>query len=232
MMKTVLGLGVLAIGVGGLALFLLFAGDSPSSEVVGTESERVPVTDQVKTVEPIAGQGSLESLLALAQDLECTISYTPVGETAPVVGTYFTTSGMMRGDFEVPGLDAGTVSSLVVRDNALYTWSTIQGQVYGMKIDLAAAAASASTTPDTHEPVPFDAPVDYECKAWPVVDKSIFELPGDVLFKDFSTVVGGGMEYGTIYEESAVPATSPCDLCNQVSPGPGQDECRARFACQ
>jgi len=232
-MKTVLSLGVVAIGVGGLALFLLLAGESPSSEDVENHAEISPLPDQVKTSEPLAGKGSLESLLALAQDLECTISYTPLGETVPVVGTYFTTSGMMRGDFQVPGLDAGTVSSLIVRDTMLYTWSTIQGQVYGMKIDLAAKATTpASSTPDTHEPVPFDAPVDYECTPWLVVDKSIFELPGDVLFQDFSTVVGAGMEYGTIYEESALPATSPCDLCNQVSSGPGQDECRARFACQ
>lgn len=235
-MKQILGVSVvLAIAVGGLAFFLLFAGNTKEAAPLGGGVEVGSSTEPMDmTAQPITGVGSLESLLARAENLECSISYTPVGETAPVTGTYFTTSGMMRGDFVVPGLDPDTVSSLVVRDETLYTWSTIQGQTYGMKVSLAMPTSTVAThdSLEAHEPVPFDAPVRYDCTPWLLVDKSIFELPSDVLFRDFASVSGGGMEYGTVYEESALPATSPCDLCNQVSPGPGQDECKARFSCE
>jgi hypothetical protein len=112
----------------------------------------------------------------------------------------------------------------------------MNGEGYGMQIDLATLTTSKSeeSAPDTNEPVPLDTPVEYSCKAWVAKDDSIFELPGDVVFKDYTSLMNVGMEYGNVYEEAPVgsPAGSPCDLCNQVPAGEGQDECKARFQCQ
>ncbi len=53
----------------------------------------------------------------------------------------------------------------------------------------------------SNEPVARDEMVDYSCTVWTNIDKSIFEPPSTVLFRDPSMLMQEGMEYGTIYEE-------------------------------
>lgn len=217
-----------AVVVGSGAVYFLL-NDRPVAEVQSTEKNEVEKIEETKN-EPVAGRGSLKNILALAQNLECTIDY----ETqVKVSGTYFTSQGKMRGDFVVPSAQGDVLSSLIMRDNKMYTWSEIQGKKYGMQFDLSevAAAREAGDIPDTREPVPLDAAVNYDCKPWVSFDGSIFEPPSDIIFQDFSKVINQGMEYSTIYEEKT-DTTNQCAMCAKVPAGTGRDECMAAFSCQ
>ncbi len=232
MKKILIVSSVLALAMLGVVSYLLF---SDSGKRSGTAVEDV-ATSTVGTApdsERVFGTGSLTSLMSGGRPLECTITYTSSGTTAPTQGTYFTAGGLLRGDFVVSGLATGSVSSLIVRDNTLYTWSVIEGESYGMKVDLATLAATkqSDTAPQTNEPVPLDAPVKYDCVPWSMIDNSVFAVPTDVLFTDYADVMNMGMEFGTIYEEAPTNTTTQCELCSRVK-GEAGDACRAQFKCQ
>lgn len=217
-----------AVVVGGGAVYLLIS-DRTVTEQQEAKVEDVEIVEERAEV-PVIGQGTLGDLLALAQNLECTIDYQ---KDVVVSGTYFTSQGKMRGDFVVPSDQGEIISSLIMRDNTMYTWSEINGQKYGMQFDLAELAVAKETgkAPETREPVPIDAAVNYDCKPWVQVDGSIFEPPSDIIFQDFSNILNQGMEFGTIYEETN-GAASQCELCAKVPAGEGRDECMAAFSCQ
>lgn len=224
--------GAVAVGLG--ALYLLTTDSATTSPVTETAQTETPITTPPDETQ--RGVASLLSLMSQARDLECTISYAPENDPTQVVtGTYFTTSGKMRGDFIVPGMASGSVSSMIMTADTMYSWSEINGETYGVKFDTATMAkmqATSSTEIQTNEPVAVDVPVTYECKPWTGVDRSIFEPPSDVLFRDFSEITAAGMEFGTIYEGAESGNATQCELCNQVSAGPGQDECKAAFRCE
>lgn len=228
---------VILASVGALCMFILAGyflvnGKSPV-QTGATKEEEVASSSVATENEVLRGTGSLTALLGLGRPLECTITYDTPSASGEITGTYFTAGGVLRGDFVIPEMATGSVSSLIIRDNTLYTWSTIDGETYGMKVDLATleAAKGSDTAPDTNEPVPLDAPVSYECRSWPSVDGSVFAVPTDVLFTDYATIMNKGMEFGTIYEESAATAATQCSLCEQVE-GEGREACKAQFKCE
>ncbi len=221
-----------ALLVGGVAVSLLVQTDS--DEMITAEDSDTKVVLEEETQLPTSGRSTLSDLLSRAVDLECNISHKLDNNSSEEVsGTYFTSNGKMRGDFIVPGAGEDVVSSVIMRDDNLYSWSEINGEKYGVKIDINAVEEKRANgeVPDTNEPVPLDAPVQYDCKAWTNVDGSIFEPPSDVIFKDFSTIINTGMEFGTIYEDSPDKAKQ-CELCAQVPAGEGRDSCMAAFSCQ
>ncbi len=218
--------------IGGITTYLLL---TKNTEDNGTQS--AAQVDLAETVpesanEPQTGTGSLRSLIASATPLECTIVFTPDESTQEVSGTFFTADGLLRGDFVLPELGAEDVSSMILRDETLYTWSVIEGEEYGMKINLADVSKDDTSQPGTNEPVPLDAAVAYTCLPWKAIDRSVFEPPTTVLFQDFGEVVNRGMEYGTVYEEVPVTTSPPCALCEQVESSTGKAECKAQFKCQ
>ena len=189
---------------------------------------------------PSSGTSSLQELLARAEALECSVSYQRavaiegdgMVNEKPVTGNYFTSNGMMRGDFILPEALDNSVTSIILRENTMYNWSVIEGEKYGVKYDLSTLAESESIgkAPEVTGPVPFDQPVAYECKPWENVDGSIFTIPTDILFKDVANMKNINMEYGNTYEQTGVSAQ--CELCQKVARGPGQDECKVAFKCQ
>ena len=217
-----------AVIVGGSAVFLLLNDRPVTSESASLETS-VGLTE-APSGQPATGRGTLQNLLGLAQNLECTINYQT---DVAVSGTYFTNQGKMRGDFIVPSAEGDVLSSLIMRNDTMYTWSVINGQKYGMKFDLSEVetAREEGDIPDTREPVPLDAAVDYDCKPWVSLDGSIFEPPSDIIFQDFSNILNMGMEFGTIYEEGGDTAAQ-CEMCAQVPAGTGRNECLAAFSCR
>lgn len=199
---------------------------APESPVVEEEENVLATTS--------SGLASLEALLARAEDLECAITKPGVDAVAATTtGTYFTSQGKMRGDFLVAGTPGDSVSSVILRDGFLYSWSLIAGESYGVKVNLADAAEmrSAGSALSTQEPIPLNEVVTYTCNTWAPVDSSIFEPPTDILFRDFSEVMNAGMEFSTSYDEP-VSAEASCAVCAQVTAGQGRDECLRAFSCQ
>jgi len=203
-MKYLLIGGISVVVIGGIILITLF-GSNP----VHNKSANTQTGDDTSEVEPVdatrevfSGQGTLASLIARAESLECSITYT-APDGPEVTGTYFVHNGQIRGDFltTVPELGGEVLSSIIIADGAVYSWSDIAGQMYGVKV-LAPETEVDMTTPDTiRAPIADDAPVSYECRLWTAIDNSIFQPPSSVLFQDMTSVLDVGMEYGTVYPD-------------------------------
>lgn len=167
----------------------------------GAQLEEQNNTDPVSaTKKEFSGTGTLESLRLLGDDVECTIAYVLEDGEQPAEGTFFASEGKIRGDFLVPSPDlvGQNLSSMILDGQTMYTWTEIDGEAYGVKINL---TDFVNNGVDTYEPVSMDAEVSYECKPWLTVDDSVFVPPTDVLFQDMSLLLKSGMEYGTVYEE-------------------------------
>ncbi len=233
MKKILWGGVVLALIVGTLALVMLFKTNTKEAVPVPVEQPIVQNEANQKQL-PVAGVDTLEALLALGQNLECAISYAQQNEVVSTVteGTYFTSQGRMRGDFMVPDMVDGAVSSMILTDGVMYSWTEIEGEKYGMKISLSDLEQSKRTesAPGAHETVPFDSKVSYNCKPWVALDGSVFEVPTDIIFKDYKDIVNVGMEYGTSYEEGDGGAAQ-CAACEQLA-ATEKAQCRAFLSCE
>lgn len=224
---------IVVIGGGGFVLWQLFTVDVPepassNAPSGATTSESVSGADE--TLE-LSGTGTLATLLQRGRALECTISYVPEEPSAVAVeGTYFVSNERMRGDF-LTTAEGGEeyLASMIMDGDTLYTWSEVEGETYGMRIDLSELPEDTENAPDTREPVPLDANVSYDCTPWENVDATVFVPPSDVVFTDFSDVMQGGMEFGTIYEENG--SADPCASCEQL-PGEARTQCRAALSCE
>ncbi|MBP6881242.1 MAG: hypothetical protein KBC35_01310 [Candidatus Pacebacteria bacterium] len=207
-MKNFIILGVIAVvALGGFIYFTFLA--TPAHELASeAEDTAAALSRETATTpaapEPKKGTGTLESIRLLNEDLECTISTVAEGQQS--TGTYFVSGGSMRGDFltDSPDLTGQVLSSMIIDAGMMYVWSEIEGGMYGVKMDLAQAAAPEATS---REPVSRNAAVEYDCKPWTNVDRTVFMPPTSVLFQDMSQMMRGGMEYGTLYEgmEGEVP---------------------------
>ncbi len=222
---------VAAVVVGGVAMYLLFGNNPKENEVVVAGEEAV-VEEEKTPVPPTSGRGTMTALMSRGENLECSVNYVQgTGVETKTEGTYFTTAGKMRGDFVVSSMGKETVSSIIMRDGTLYSWSEIEGDAYGMKISLSELEASKTEgSPAAQEVVPLDASVDYECKAWTAVDNSIFEPPTDIIFSDFANIVNQGMEFGTMYEGGEAGTQNQCAACEGLTPSE-KDICRQMMSC-
>jgi hypothetical protein len=222
-----------AVVVGGVALYMIFATGGEEAVVTDASSEVAAVDESANEVAvPKSGTDSLSALLALGQNLECTISYAPeVTGGVKTEGTYFTSRGRMRGDFVVETNGTEAVSSVIIDNDSMYSWSLIEGQKYGMKMTLSEleTAQTDDTAPEANQAVPLDEAVTYSCKPWASVDGSIFNPPTDIVFTDYSDVVNMGMEFGTSYGEGG--AMNACAMCDQAS-GEERTQCLAMMSCE
>jgi hypothetical protein len=223
------------LGVAAVLAFIVYGLVQPPAAMVQTDTVTVGETladmetDESEITVDV-GEGSLALLAARGEDLECTITYTdPSGVS--VSGTYFTHAGAIRGDFVTESDGQEIVSSVIVEAQMMHTWSEIDGEAYGMKVDLAALPEGDEQALDTREPVPLEASVSYSCLPWGAVDRSIFVPPGDILFTDYSTIMQQGMEFGTSFESGSPTESDPCALCAQVPAGAAQDQCLVNFGC-
>ncbi len=226
-----------AVVVGAIAVTLLMR--NSDSDVKTSQNDQISnIEEQNQEVEktPISGTETMIALLEKGEDLECSVSYiSEENSNSPTTGTFFTSQGKMRGDFVVMSMQEEIVSSMIMDTESMYTWTIVNGDKYGMKISQAELENSKKNddSPEAHEAVPVDVAVDYECKPWKEVDRSIFVPPTDVIFKDYSDLMNTGMEFGNVYGEEGVSleGKSPCQLCEQVE-GAGKEECKKAFSCQ
>lgn len=213
-MKNILILFVLVVVVVAFGYFTVFSDPAhelqqeADKEVKELSSDTSGVISSEQKPEPFSGQGSLQSLGLLGQDLECTIKYSNDKEGSTVEGTYFTNGGDIRGDFltDSPDLTGQILSSMIVRkdEGVMYIWSEIEGQSYGVKTTIF-PTENAKENVSPQGPVSLESEVVYDCKPWPNVDRTVFDPPANVLFRDVSELINNGMEYGTTYEELPVP---------------------------
>ena len=200
--KIIIGVLVLIIF---LSVLFFVKNNNDDTGEISTENESSEIEVRPTAV---TGKGSLDELLKRNENLECLIIYKDNPASSEMIeGTYYTSNGKMRGDFISMHNGQEILSSMIIKDNTFYSWSVIDGQKFGMKasVDQLEASSSNSAKPRADNgPVALDQAVDYDCKPWNKVDGSVFELPSDVIFRDFGAVINTGMEYGNIYETDGV----------------------------
>jgi hypothetical protein len=205
-MKYVGILGVGAILLVGFAYYTLIAGptapvapERSSDDITFNEATPVDPLDQDR--EEFAGAGTLANLVARNESLECQLTYIPNPLEDEITGSFFTADGKVRGDFLVstPDLNGQMLSSVIFDGDTLYSWSEIDGELYGFKLE---TDSFVSNEENDTAPIPDNTEVQYDCLTWPAVDYTIFEPPTSVLFTDM-TDFSGVMETGTIYEAEA-----------------------------
>ena len=205
-MKYVVILGILAVLVAGFAYVSLFGGGPQAANTAGEALIQGEAENQGVAAEEVTGPrdgiATLDDLRSWNENIECTITYMPEDqpEAAAVEGTFFVSDGDIRGDFltDSPDLDGQVLSSMIITEPIMYIWTEIEGERYGMKLDL---SIETDASIDINEPIELDSDVTYSCTNWKNVDRTIFVPPSDVLFQDLSQLMQSGMEYGTVYEE-------------------------------
>lgn len=231
MSKKIIGFSlVVLLAAGAFAMYSLSkkTDELKSSEKTDTAKESVPEITQ----KSMSGQDSLVALMQRGENLECTIKYNSNGtSTESVEGTYFKSRGRIRGDFVASNSGVNSVSSIIMSEGTLYSWTEIEGEKYGMKVSMDTLEESKASNDklEAKEVVSLDTPVTYDCKEWKNLDGSIFEPPTDVIFKDFADIKKTGMEFGTSYEEVG-GGSNKCGVCNQLS-GSEKTQCLAALSC-
>lgn len=219
------------LGVVGAVYFWQLGGGLVSKATDTTSSTTPDTTSSEEKEVPLTGKSMLGDIMRLGKNLECTITLPGAGSTPSSEGTAFFSGGKLRGDFMSTDNGTSTVSSMIISEDILYTWSSLEGATYGVKVDLKKQAADTEGL-DAREPVGLSDEVRYNCMAWAPVDKSVFAPPSDILFQDLGEIQAGGMEYGTTFEQSSMPAGDACSLCDSIESPESKKSCRADFKCR
>ena len=196
-------LGIAAVIVFVIVAFgylLLFSVPESDSQInIPENGDTVPAqrVEDIANETNVTGSGSLLELQSFADSVECSVWFEEEGDEM-FHGTMFVSDGKLRGDFLTPSpdLNGDILTSIVMDSTVLYTWTEIEGVLYGAKMSLEQADSD-----DSSSSVPVNKNIRYECDVWEIVDRSIFNPPTEVIFTDISSVKGSGMEYGTVYEE-------------------------------
>jgi len=206
----------------------------PTPALPASEVSTTPGND-----DPIRGRGNLAALLALSRNLECAVAH-DVDPQFSSEGTVFLSEGKIRGDFLTGLRGEQVLSSMIIRDNTMYLWSIIDGQAWGMRSVLGVEVSEREGAAlETQEPIGLEDEIQYDCKPWAYVDGSVFVPPSDVLFRDLTTIMEQGMEYGTTFEATvaetqATPQPSSdesCTACAAVVDTAARELCEIQFAC-
>jgi len=198
-MKKVLLLAIGASAITAFAVFYIFIDTNATDEVVIIDTSASEVS-QTTTQEDVEVD-SYSDLIGFTGDLECQVNINQPGQdiAGSIEGTLFVSGGNLRTDLLMEDSEFGVyAASVIVLPDFTYSWSQIEGQTYGVKME----TPPPSTIPvETSSSPAFSDVAEYDCKVWESVDGSVFTPPSAVLFRDEAELEATGMEYGTIYEE-------------------------------
>jgi len=199
-MKFIAPLVVLALLIAGFAYYALFSAPAITpviQENTVTEVATVTAEDELEVQEEFSGEGSLYSLVARGDRLECAIKYIPNPLEPEIIGSLFTADGKVRGDFVVPTPDqvGQMITSIIIADDTIWQWTDIDGDMFGSQ---QVADFAPATLVRLVAPVGFSSEVQYDCLSWLQVDQTIFEPPTSIIFSDATHAT---FESGVIFEE-------------------------------
>lgn len=233
MSKFVWLAGLVAVVVLGGFVYVVTNESTTSTQSTASLTELSTASDEVAVVtEPIAGEGSIMSLLERAVDVECQLSFdlNDGGVEQVSEGTLFTSRGRLRSDVLIDTMGQTGVASVIVRDGEVYSWTDFAGQRNGAKTTLADSVLESGPAGGAGA-LSLSQSVTYDCVSWSPVDASVFEVPSDIIFTNLGTSSAPVMEDGTVFE-SPMGARNPCEVCRLVPAGPSREECVVNFACE
>jgi hypothetical protein len=130
------------------------------------------------TVAPaqVVGFGSIQDLIALKQNLTCSISLGVSGVTRS--GTMYIGPGLMRGDFFATLSGEPAVTSMIDNTTSLYVWSTAKSTGLQLSASVSANGSAIATAGGIDPQTKFN----YYCQPVQPINVSVFEPPTDVSF--------------------------------------------------
>lgn len=216
--------------VGGIIIIIgvvlwLVIGRSPAQR-----SSSQPSSSSIEEeAQSTSGPTSLKALLALGRPQTCEFTRNDKGEETS--GVVYTAGNKMRGDFDSLSEGKTMRTHMIVDSEAVYTW--LEGSGTGIKMGL-----NATSEGDRSQGVNVDEQLDYRCRTWSA-DSSLFRLPDNVEFTDFSTMIPSAVAPGI---DTKVPAAGnnenitdtsaqQCAACDSA-PEPARSQCRAALGCR
>lgn len=180
------------------------------------------VTEKKAQDEESIFSGKIADLIGLGKSLKCTYTMNEQ-EGAAGTGTVYVSGTKMRGDTTITMENSANIDShFISANNVMYTWTSASPQGYKIAVDQETINdTSPSEIPD--EAKALQEKLDYKCLPW-LPDQSLFELPADVEFIDFSELT----------KNSAGPGDSGnmCALCGMMQTEEEKTECLSNFNCE
>lgn len=182
----------------------------------GGESGDAMREEQVGT----GGSGTLASLMASRQNLECTFEHRDGANVTS--GTVYMTGGAerMRGDFTLEQGSAEAMEAHMIRTGGYnYVWGSFFPQ--GIKSKVTAENEGKLFDDDEGG---IDEDTTFDCASWRV-DNSKFSLPSGVEFMDISKQIE---QIDSAMEEVM---SQQCAACDQVPAGAAREQCLQALGC-
>lgn len=142
---------------------------SRTSGISGSGASPVGVTQTI-------GQGSINSLMAMNENLICSVVST--SSSSQRSGTVYIADGKMRGDFISTTKGVTTVLSMIDDGTSLYVWRNT-GNTIGLKLPTSISASGSVAA--SHGALDPTTSLHYDCHPWNA-DANFFTPPANVTF--------------------------------------------------
>ena len=206
----VLFVGIFIVGI--VAYFLM-------NRSIGSDLDS---TDPVKILDEMAsGERSLRNLMTISSNIVCTFNDTESG----VEGEIYVGNGNLRGDFVTQTNGSAMNSHMISTNDRVYVWSdeSDQGMVFTLE-----DVEDPDAEDEMSSSVDLDEEYSYNCRPW-IVDRSVFQLPGNIEFIDFSSMMQ--FEIMTGDGDQVIQGTSEqCAACEALS-GDSKTACLQALGC-
>ena len=210
-----------------LLIFVVWKFMSKPPAQNGSSSQNLPAQNAQKPNEETntsSVSGSVFDLIKLGKTLKCTYSTDTQG--ASISGTSYIAGKNMRGDFESTDPTGNKIQSHMISDGTwVYTWTSASPQGFKMNISDAeskASTPSASGSTNGQNLDAFKNNVDFKCNPW-VEDASLFQVPSDIKFTDFSESLKKINSGGT---------GAACAACDYAQNETDKAACKKQLGCQ
>lgn len=205
------------------------------------EMLKAPTQPETTQSEPTSSkekiQGSLFDLFNKGDNLTCTFSGTQVEQD--ISGTIYVSGKKMRGTFDIEMPQATITSNMLSDGEFMYSWSDLLPQGFKMKLSDVEAQANADVTDPklSKEAIEnmknFQQNFDYDCEKWDV-DSSMFNVPGNITFTDFSLLMPTGGDTGDTGADAdgdGDSGSNMCGTCNMIPDPEAKAACLTNFKC-
>lgn len=224
--KTILGIIAVLI-VGAAAYYFL----TPKQPAMQAKTMGNKMNDSIESF-----SGTISELLAKNTPLQCDFTYSDKDAGGTSSGTVYVSGNKMRGNFETAIQDKTTQTSMIRRDNEVYTWGFEQGVGYKMQFDESmmqnAKDKAEEYMPQSKNESSFDPnkqKVDYNCRAW-AGDESMFTPPADIKFQDLSGMMQQ-MQKMNSETQNSMDREKACAACDSA-PEEARASCRQALGCK
>ena len=206
---------LLLLLLAGLGFFFISRSSTPTT---ATSTQTTTQENQEPTVS-MGQKQSLRSLLGLGTSQMCEFS----DETSGSTGKVYVSSGKVRGDFATVVNGEASSSHMYSDGLTMYIWMEGSNMGYKSSIVVAGTPVPETTGTQTRTNLDMDEQANFDCQGWNA-DDSMFKLPTNVEFKDFSTMMT--VPTGTATKN----AGNKCSACDSLS-GEQKTQCLTALGC-